>query len=160
MVKEISKIIKPSIEVSERANGSRSVKLHTGNESNVQQNFKESSDMKYILHKYQQTGELPINKNQALFGEFDTPISYQESLNIQIQAQEQFDAIDAGVRKRFNNDPAEFLAFVNDEKNSEEMIKMGLKNKPPAPAPIPDNTLESTTIPSEKTNTTTSGATA
>ena len=39
------------------------------------------------------------------------------------------------VRKRYNNDPAELLEFVMDEKNREEAVFLGLIEKPQESAP-------------------------
>jgi len=36
---------------------------------------------------------------------------------------------------RFENDPAKFLEFVNDPKNDEDLIKMGLATKPSTTPP-------------------------
>ena len=48
-------------------------------------------------------------------------------------AQEQFAALDAAVRSRFDNDPAKFLEFTADPANADEMVKMGLAVAKPAP---------------------------
>lgn len=92
--------------------------------------FRESCDINYILDKYQKTSSLPTMKKEALYGDFATAPQYQESLNIILEAENQFQALDAKVRKRFHNDPAEFLEFTADPENSKEMIKLGLQIAP------------------------------
>lgn len=44
-----------------------------------------------------------------------------------------FDTLPSKLRLRFGNDPAEFLSFVEDPANDQEMIDLGLKPKPPLP---------------------------
>lgn len=46
------------------------------------------------------------------------------------------------MRKRFANDPAEFLAFINDPENSQEAIKLGLAIEAvPEPTPEPQKVI-------------------
>ena len=37
-----------------------------------------------------------------------------------------FEALPSVLRKRFDNDPAKFLDFVQDSNNSKELVEMGL----------------------------------
>ena len=46
-------------------------------------------------------------------------------------------ALDANVRKRFHNDPAELIDFVSDEKNRDEAVRLGLLQIPEFPKPDP-----------------------
>lgn len=92
-------------------------------------------DVNVILKKFQHTGVLPGVNKQAVFADISDVTDYQESLNIVLAARQQFDSLDAFTRKRFGNDPAEFLAFVSDPKNAEELVKMGLATRV-ADAPV------------------------
>lgn len=65
-------------------------------------------------------------KENPRYGDFSDPVSYQDSLNLVLFAQQQFEALDSRVRERFLNDPARFLEFTNDPKNMDEMIQLGL----------------------------------
>jgi len=49
-----------------------------------------------------------------------------------------FATLPSHVRRRFENDPQEFLAFMADPANQDEVIKMGLAtdNRPPPPEPV------------------------
>ena len=38
-----------------------------------------------------------------------------------------FEELPATIRKKFENDPAKFLDFVNDERNADEMVELGLR---------------------------------
>lgn len=109
---------------------------YTGEDSKVQKSMQDETDISNILKKYGRTGVLPIVQNEALYGDFSDVPSFQEAQNIIIKAEEQFSLLSAEARKKFDNDPAKFLEFCGDEKNKDEMIKMGLA-KPPAPKAEP-----------------------
>lgn len=103
--------------------------IDCGEVSLTKQSDMDSCDINKILAKYEKTGILPdMIKENPQYGDFSNPIDYQESLNIVIHAQEQFDALPALVRRRFDNDAAKFLAFASDERNLEEMGELGLLN--------------------------------
>lgn len=83
-------------------------------------------DINLILDRYIRTGVLPGVDANALYGDFSEPLDYQAALNTVIRAQEQFNALDPYLRKRFNNDPAEFLEFIGDKDNYAEAKKLGI----------------------------------
>lgn len=84
-------------------------------------------DINAMFKRYERTGQLPeMIVRQPRYGDFSDVPTYQEALDIVRMAQEQFDALDVNVRNRFENDPAKFLAFVTDDKNYDEAVKMGL----------------------------------
>lgn len=102
----------------------------TKEENRTKQSFKNMCNINEIMKKYKKNGELPgIIKENPKYGDFTNVPTYQEGLNTIIKAQAQFDALPSNVRKRFHNEPAEFLEFVNNEENKDEMIKMGLAVK-------------------------------
>jgi len=111
-------------------------------DSRTHQSFKDECDINNILNRYARTGVLPqMIKSNPRYGDFATVQSYQDACNVVLLAQEQFNALDANVRDRFNNDPSKFLAFCSDEKNKAEMISLGLavdkKLKIDEPSSIP-----------------------
>lgn len=89
------------------------------------------ADINTIMRRFEKTGQLPamIQRNAA-YGDFSTAPDYQTALNTVLHAQEQFSSLDAHVRKRFGNDPAQFLEFATNPKNAEEMVSMGLAVRP------------------------------
>lgn len=92
--------------------------------------FKDECDINNIMKKFEETGQLPnMIKENPQYGDFSDVPTYQEALHIVALAHEQFDALDAHVRKRFDNDPAKFLDFVNDPSNQEELVRLGLATK-------------------------------
>jgi phage internal scaffolding protein len=104
----------------------RRVSTDVEGDSMTKQSFKDESDINFIMRKYQQTGFLnPALLRKAEYMEASN-LSFQEAMNIVISAQSDFDSLPAELRKRFGNDPAEFLDFVGNDENLEEMRKLGL----------------------------------
>lgn len=83
-------------------------------------------DMNYIIDRYQATGL--ITHAKRFEGRYDdvSVADFQEAMFLVKSAQSMFDALPANVRKRFANDPAEFISFVTDPRNSDEIDKLGL----------------------------------
>lgn len=101
-----------------------------GQDSLTKQAFADECDINNILKRFEKTGVLPdMIKSDPVYGDFSDAGSYQEALNIVMHAEEQFAALSANVRERFGNDPQRFLEFATDDKNSDEMAKMGLFNE-------------------------------
>lgn len=88
---------------------------------------KAACDINNILARFEKTGQLPqMISRDARYGDFSDVATYDQAMMVVAHAQEQFDALDAVVRKRFGNDPAQMLEFCSDPKNKDEMIKLGL----------------------------------
>lgn len=99
--------------------------------SRTKQQFAEESDINTIVNRFLQTGTLPDVNVTASFGDFiDAPDSFQEAMNLVIEAQDAFNALPSDVRKRFQNDPQELLTFLQDENNKDEAIRLGLIDRP------------------------------
>lgn len=118
----------------------RRVQLICQDKSRAQQNMKAECDINNIVKRFRETGQLPhmINR-EARYGDFSDVGTYQDAINTVMLAQEQFDALPAATRRRFDNDPAKFLEFATDPKNQDELIKMGLATRREA-APEPEST--------------------
>lgn len=127
------------------AYGERSRKsFSTSGESLTKQSFKKECDINNIMNKYQKTGLVQhVSRYGGDYIDLGEPLDYQHSLNVVIQAQEAFDSLPSSVRKRFSNDPAEFLTFVSDPANEDDMRSLGLlpavsEPEPVVPAPEPE----------------------
>lgn len=83
-------------------------------------------DVNNILKRFQQTGILPGVDTKAVFQDVSNVPDYHAAMDIVINAERQFSSLDAHVRKRFNNDPAEFMEFIHDPKKAAEAVKLGL----------------------------------
>lgn len=88
---------------------------------------KEGCDIHNVLRRIEQGSLLPdLVKSDPRYGDFSMARDYRESMEIVLNAQQQFMALPAATRERFKNDPAQMLAFCEDKKNVEEAIKLGL----------------------------------
>lgn len=107
--------------------------------SMTKQSFKEECDINNIIREFGVTGiATHIRQNEGLFVDLPAPMEFQEAIELARGAQSAFDALPAQVRARFENDPEQFLAFMGNPDNQEEMIKLGLaKDTRPGPEPAP-----------------------
>lgn len=96
----------------------------------AQQHFANEVNINQIIARYRTTGLLtdPLRPATRLaqFGDFSDVVDYQTAQNIIIAADAAFMSLPAVVRKRFDNDPAKYIAFMEDEKNYDEALKLGL----------------------------------
>lgn len=98
--------------------------------SKAKNSFKLECDINNIMARYNRTGQLPeMIKTDPQYGDYSEAPDFQEASNIVIKAREQFEALPAKVRERFQNSPETFLAFATDKSNREEMGRMGLLNE-------------------------------
>lgn len=107
-------------------------------ESRTKQSMKAECDINNIMKKYQKTGLITHFAAHAGSYDFCPETDYRESIEIIRKAEAMFADLPSSARKRFDNDPGKFLAFVQDPKNHDEMRNMGLtKSQPPSPPPPP-----------------------
>jgi phage internal scaffolding protein len=95
----------------------------------AQQHFKEECDINTILQKFNITGILPEAPLSPRYGDFSGIGDYHTALNRVIAAQEEFEALPAQIRARFDNDPAKLIEFLDDEANRPEAENLGLVEK-------------------------------
>ena len=124
------------------------VRVSTVNDapSLTQQQFKDQCDVNKIIAKYKTTGEWThLTKKGGVYADVSSIKDYHQSLQKVLDANNAFAALPAQIRNRFQNDPAQLLAFLQDPKNHAEGVELGLfeKPKPPAPAPIKNELNES-----------------
>lgn len=94
----------------------------------TKQSFKDECDINTIMDKFTKTGVLNhVARHQMQYG-YATATDLREALDIIEQGQSMFMDLPAVVRKRFNHDPAEFLEFVQNPANKEELADLGLLN--------------------------------
>ncbi len=102
----------------------------------TQQHPKDETDINKIMARYIKTGVIDhVQKYQPQYMD-NTDVDYHSSQNIIIKADEMFAELPSPVRKRFNNNPAEFLQFVNDPENHEKL--KDLVNPPKTPEKLPE----------------------
>lgn len=97
----------------------------------TKQSMAASCDINVLMGRYLRTGTVDhLAKHGGTYGFADSR-TFHEAMNLIRKAEEMFEDLPSGVRKRFGNDPAAFLDFVGDSKNLDEMRSLGLAK--PAP---------------------------
>ncbi len=87
------------------------------------------------MARYIKTGVIDhVTKYQPQYLD-NTDIQYHQSQNIIIKANNMFAELPSTVRRKFNNNPAEFLEFVNDPDNHQKLSD--LVNPPILPEKLP-----------------------
>jgi len=92
----------------------------------AQQHFKEECDINTILQKFSITGLLPESPLSPRYGDFSGISDYHTALNRVIAAQDEFEALPAQIRARFDNDPAKLIEFLDNDANRPEAEDLGL----------------------------------
>jgi phage internal scaffolding protein len=100
--------------------------LTTPEQTLAKQEFKDECDINNVMLQYARTGELPYTTAKPSFGDFRNARTYQESMNLIIEAQNSFKELPAMVRAQFNNDPSELIDFLNNPANKDQAIELGL----------------------------------
>lgn len=115
--------------ISKRSNGTRRVQTQIEGESMTQQQFAQACDLKTIIKQRSQLGiplEIPNDPFDGAIQDFTSSNDYRENLHRVMQAQDAFMALPAQIRKKFDNDPAELISFLEKDENYDEALKLGL----------------------------------
>jgi phage internal scaffolding protein len=104
--------------------------LHCEDASLTQQHFKDECDINNILRQFNITGLLPESPLSPRYGDFTGISDYHSALNQVIAAEDEFMALPAQIRSRFDNDPAKLIDFLDKSENKDEAIKLGLVKQP------------------------------
>ncbi len=96
-------------------------------ESLTQQSMAKMCDINQIMKRYEKTGLMDhVNTYAGQYGEFITEGDYHDHLNLVLGAQQMFETLPSDIRAKFDNNPGEFLAFVDNPENHAEMVELGL----------------------------------
>lgn len=98
----------------------------------TQQQFKDDADINTIVERFGLTGKLPDNFTMPNYADISgLPASFTQAMQIITDTQAAFMQVPADIRARFANNPEAFMAFLHDDKNRDEALKMGLLQLPP-----------------------------
>lgn len=136
-----------SAPIRSRYGQSVSVSLAMTTPSKTRQDAKDECDVNLIVKRHAETGlwqnNLKTPTRCPQFVDIANAPDAQTAHNLFIQARESFMQLPSDVRKRFDNNPHELIAFVSDDTNYNEALKYGLVNeRPPAledTPPLVDN---------------------
>ncbi len=108
----------------------------TGDPGLTDPSHAKDADINNIVATYHKTGVFPHADGPGIFADVSDAPTYQEAQQIVINAENAFMALDAKTRKKFDNEPTQMLAFLENPGNREEAIALGMIN-PPVPTPSP-----------------------
>lgn len=101
-------------------------------ESRTKQSEANDADINVIVGRFLKSGVIPQVTAPPSFQDFEDVFDFQSAMNTLAAAKVAFAAMDAPVRKRFGNDPSEFVDFVEkrapdgSRENLAELRKMGI----------------------------------
>lgn len=94
------------------------------------QSASNETDINVIVSRFGLTGQLPVGLSVPSFQDFEDIDLRMVMDNIK-EAGDAFAELPADVRKRFGNDPEEFVMFCSKAENADELVKLGLAVKQP-----------------------------
>lgn len=100
----------------------------------TKQSFKDEVNINNIMRRFQLTGAIDHYAARAPEYGDATSVDLLGAQIIIANANTMFEELPSNIRKKFENNPSKFLDFVQDDRNSEEMIKLGLKPSPREPS--------------------------
>lgn len=104
--------------------------LHTPkDEAGAKQSFKDECDINTIVKRHGLGYELPNNPSIPQYGDFTNVTDFHTAMSATARAHEQFEAMPAHIRSRFDNDTGKFVDFCSNPENLGELQKMGLLNQ-------------------------------
>ncbi len=102
----------------------------------TQQQFRDECDIRWLLKRYRETGT-PLPAPVGSFEDVTSVADFQTHMNAVARTKEYFDLLPATTRARFANDPMQLVAFLNDDANRAEAVKLGLLEASKAESAIP-----------------------
>lgn len=106
------------------------VQVDLSADGRTHQSFADECDINKVMARYVKTGILQQTNQRPQYGDFSNLGDYQDSLNTVLTADNMFAELTAEVRRRFDNDPQQFIEFCEDPNNQDEAVRLGIAAKP------------------------------
>ena len=117
-------IVKPTVKKPLVRGYSKSV-IDTG-PTLTEQAHKNETDMNFILRDYARIGLIRHSReNEGKYDDISVQ-DYQSAMFVVAEANSMFEELPSSIRKRFKNDPTQFLEFVQNPNNLSEMKELGM----------------------------------
>lgn len=98
-------------------------------EGMTQQNHRDEADINTIVRRFGLTGELPMPRDTAEWGDFTHATDYHTAMNAVKAAEQRFMELPADLRAKFDHNAGKLLDFLNDDTNRAAAEEMGLVPK-------------------------------
>lgn len=100
----------------------------------TKQSMSAECDINNIMKRYERTGIVTHNAvREAYFADVSVVPDFAQAVEVVRKAEDMFMTLPANVRARFDNDPAQYVQFCSNPDNRQEMIDLGLMEKPQPP---------------------------
>lgn len=100
-------------------------------ESRTQQHLHDLNSPRRLIEKYgSKRLKMALDADPAMFSDIPPTRDYKEALDLIARGERSFASLPSKIRNRFDNDPIKLVAFLNDHKNLDEAIELGLVNRP------------------------------
>jgi len=117
-----------------RKDGSLGIKTINEKPTKTKQSMRDMVNVNNIIKKYRTTGIIThITSKDGTYGDFVEIKDFQGALNTVIKAKQQFELLPSETRNRFGNDPTQLINFLQDPKNVDESVRLGLRVKKEEP---------------------------
>lgn len=104
----------------------------------TRQEFAKETDINGIMKRYNATGQLPaLSPAAPVFTDVSAIGDYGDVLRRVSAANDAFASLPAEMRSRFSNEPANLVEFLQDARNYDEGVKLGLLVPRPVEPPAP-----------------------
>jgi len=116
--------------------------------SMTKQEFTAECDLNTIMKRFIASdfdpSTIPTTTRKAFYGDLSAmPDSYHAALNYVRATEQMFLELPADLRARFDNDPQQFINFVEDPANTDELVKLGFLSSEPLPEASGDRAPQS-----------------
>lgn len=119
----------------------------------TRQDMADDCDINILMKKFENTGTIPQVQGTPTYIDWTRqPTTLADALEIMQAGDAAFMTLPARVRREFDNNPVEFMAFAEDPENLDQMREWGLappaelpdapKEPPAAPAPSPGSSAQ------------------
>lgn len=119
------------------------VSLETGVEfdhstDRAQQHFAKEVDINELVKRFGITGDLPVSKELAEYGDFSEVVDYKTAMDQLRRGEQAFAELPARVRERFDNEPGKFWEFLHSD-GIDEAVELGLLDPRVLPPVVQDS---------------------
>lgn len=121
----------------DRAEVSDATALYCEDPSRTIQSQADEANINTIVKNFGVTGQLPASVKVPMYGDFTDVGDYREALEAVKNAEANFMALPAELRKKLDHDPQRFLEYCLNPENLEEMRKLGLALEVSKPTSAP-----------------------
>lgn len=94
--------------------------------SRAEQHFRDETDINVMVARFQRTGIPEPVPTPPGVQDFEHVHDFRSAMQAIIDARMSFASLPSDVRERFQNDPGRMLAFVHDDANYDEAVRLGL----------------------------------